>query len=190
MSIKASMFIKASMSIKASVSIKALRQKRHLSQEQLAELCGLSLRTIQRVESGRRVGYASLKSLAAELMVSVEDLEQELTTVESTSNEFQDLPLWLRLYVGWGCLSASRKEFQKIEIFFLLLAALFLSLIPVVYFLQYSPRAIYIMIFGTFCGLLGAYNISVTVRVGDSYDIWSRLESTLPKGIFGKDKAL
>jgi transcriptional regulator with XRE-family HTH domain len=41
--------------------IKELRQKRLLSQEQLAELCGLSLRTIQRVESGHRIGFASLR---------------------------------------------------------------------------------------------------------------------------------
>ena len=42
--------------------IKELRQKNFLSQEQLAERCSLSLRTIQRVESGNRVGYASLRA--------------------------------------------------------------------------------------------------------------------------------
>ncbi|PCJ43601.1 MAG: hypothetical protein COA71_01650 [SAR86 cluster bacterium] len=47
--------------------IKELRQKRHLSQEQLAEVSGLSLRTIQRVESGYRVSYASLRAFAAYL---------------------------------------------------------------------------------------------------------------------------
>ncbi|HWV14905.1 MAG TPA: helix-turn-helix transcriptional regulator [Cellvibrio sp.] len=170
------------------MSIKELRQKRYLSQERLAELCGLSLRTIQRVEAGHRIGYASLVALATELAVNVEALEQELNTAEAASNEFKDLPLWLRLYVGWGWLGASRKEFQKIEIFFLCVGILFLSLIPVVYFFKHSPMAACVMTFGAFCGLLGAYNVSVTIRVGDRFDIWSRLESTLPQGIFDKSK--
>lgn len=42
--------------------IKARRQQNQLSQEQLAESSGLGLRTIQRVESGNRVNYASLMS--------------------------------------------------------------------------------------------------------------------------------
>ncbi len=36
--------------------VKVLRQRFRLSQEQLAESSGLSLRTIQRVEAGHRVG--------------------------------------------------------------------------------------------------------------------------------------
>ncbi len=44
--------------------IKKLRQIKHLSQEQLAEKSGLSLRTLQRVEAGYRVGYPSLRKLA------------------------------------------------------------------------------------------------------------------------------
>lgn len=170
------------------MSIKELRQKRYLSQERLAELCGLSLRTIQRVEAGHRIGYASLVALATELAVNVEALEQELNRTESASNEFKDLPLWLRLYVGWGWFGASRKEFQKIEIFFLFIGVLFLSLIPMVYFFKHSPMGACVMAFGAFCGLLGAYNVSVTVRAGDRFDIWSRLESTLPQSIFDKSK--
>lgn len=45
--------------------IKNLRQLKHLSQENLAELSGLSLRTIQCEESGHRISYASLRSFAA-----------------------------------------------------------------------------------------------------------------------------
>jgi hypothetical protein len=40
--------------------------------------------------------------------------------------------------------------------------------------------------FGTLCCFFGAYNISISIRVGDKYDVWSRLEVTLPqKGLFG-----
>jgi transcriptional regulator with XRE-family HTH domain len=55
--------------------IKKIRQAKHLSQESLAELSGLSLRTIQRVESGHRVSYASLRSLAASFDINIDELE-------------------------------------------------------------------------------------------------------------------
>jgi transcriptional regulator with XRE-family HTH domain len=91
--------------------IKELRQKRLLSQEQLAELCGLSLRTIQRVESGHRIGFASLRALAAEFNVNVESVEQELYAIQKVSHEFKELPLRLKLYIGSGWFSANREEF-------------------------------------------------------------------------------
>jgi len=42
--------------------IRKLREERGISQEQLAETTQLSLRTIQRVEAGHRVSYASLRA--------------------------------------------------------------------------------------------------------------------------------
>ena len=48
--------------------IKSLRTKHHYSQEQLAQISGLSLRTIQRVESGQSARQETLKSLAAVIM--------------------------------------------------------------------------------------------------------------------------
>jgi hypothetical protein len=34
------------------------------------------------------------------------------------------------------------------------------------------------------------YSLHITIRVGDKYDIWSRLEPTLPSDIFGFIKLL
>ena len=45
--------------------IKKMRLERHWSQEQLAEMSGLSIRTIQRLENGENAGLESLKSLAS-----------------------------------------------------------------------------------------------------------------------------
>lgn len=59
------------------MSIKTLRQKRCISQEQLADLTGVSLRTIQRAESGEQVGRSTLQSLATFFEVEVEALKQE-----------------------------------------------------------------------------------------------------------------
>ena len=53
--------------------IKKIRLERHWSQEQLAEMSGLSIRTIQRIENGENAGLESLKSLAAVFETNIED---------------------------------------------------------------------------------------------------------------------
>lgn len=58
------------------MSIKKLRQKKNLSQEELAETTGLSLRTIQRVESGDSVSTTSWKTLASFFGMSVDALQE------------------------------------------------------------------------------------------------------------------
>ena len=57
--------------------IRKLRLKRGWSQEQLAGMSGLSVRTIQRIERGQGPGLESLKSLAAVFEVPVTELRQE-----------------------------------------------------------------------------------------------------------------
>jgi transcriptional regulator with XRE-family HTH domain len=58
------------------MSFKSIRDQRHLSQEKIADMSGLSLRTIQRLEAGHRVSYASLRALAVPLAMDVDLLEQ------------------------------------------------------------------------------------------------------------------
>ncbi|WP_442799507.1 2TM domain-containing protein [Pantoea vagans] len=50
------------------------RLARAWSQEQLAELAGLSTRTVQRIENGERPGLETLSALAAVFEVNVADL--------------------------------------------------------------------------------------------------------------------
>ena len=54
--------------------LKTLRQERQWSQEQLAQLSGLNVRTIQRFEKGESVGLETLKSLAAVFEITTEEL--------------------------------------------------------------------------------------------------------------------
>jgi transcriptional regulator with XRE-family HTH domain len=54
--------------------LRRLRQERHWSQEQLAELSGLNLRTIQRLEAGAGISTESLRALAAVFEVEPESL--------------------------------------------------------------------------------------------------------------------
>ena len=57
--------------------IKKLRLQRGWSQEQLAQLSGISTRTIQRMEQGQKASVESLKSLAAVFDVNFDELQQE-----------------------------------------------------------------------------------------------------------------
>lgn len=57
--------------------IKKMRLERHWSQDQLAEMSGLSLRTIQRIENGQNAGLESLKSLAAVFEVNIADSDKK-----------------------------------------------------------------------------------------------------------------
>jgi len=58
--------------------IQKQRLKRGWSQQQLAEVSGTSLRTIQRIERGAAPGLETLKSLAAVFETSIEDLRGAL----------------------------------------------------------------------------------------------------------------
>ena len=57
-----------------SARLRELRSARQWSQEQLAELSGLNLRTIQRLESGAKISTESLRALAAVFEVPAETL--------------------------------------------------------------------------------------------------------------------
>jgi len=166
--------------------IKNLRQVKFLSQEDLAALSGLSLRTIQRVESGHRVSYSSLRSLALAFNKNIDELEQEIYSMDNIIKEYKDYPFWLRLYLGSGWFTASRSEFKKTEVFFIIVGIILGGIWCVT---SLMDIAIYrFAMFGCLCSLLGAYNISISIRIGDKYDVWSKLESTLPKGLFGFSK--
>lgn len=57
-----------------SARLRELRTARQWSQEQLAQLSGLNLRTVQRLESGARISMESLRALAAVFEVPAESL--------------------------------------------------------------------------------------------------------------------
>lgn len=56
--------------------VRKLRLQRGWSQEQLSEMSGLSVRTIQRIERGDNAGLESLKALASVFEIQVSDLQK------------------------------------------------------------------------------------------------------------------
>lgn len=65
--------------------LKKIREAKHLTQEELAEKSGISVRTIQRIEAGTEPKGYTLKTLAATLDVS----EKELLISEILSEEIK-----------------------------------------------------------------------------------------------------
>ena len=69
--------------------IQKLRLKRGWSQQQLAEASGLSVRTVQRIETGHPASVETLKSLAAVFEIDFSTLKPE-QTMTSTDTERQE----------------------------------------------------------------------------------------------------
>lgn len=79
--------------------IKKMRLERHWSQEQLAEMSGLSIRTIQRIENGENAGLESLKSLASvfETDLNNTDKKGELEQIKKEEAYIQNLKGFYKL---------------------------------------------------------------------------------------------
>ena len=98
--------------------LKELRISRHLSQEHLAQMSGLNVRTIQRIESGNNASVESLKCLAAALEVDISTLNQEKFMMDKKSDNWNALPFILKCWFVFNFLQAkpSRSSATRIEI--------------------------------------------------------------------------
>ena len=83
--------------------IRKLRLEKSWPQEQLAELCSLSVRTIQRIERGQKPSLETLKSLAAVFEINVSDLTMEanMTNQTTMTNEEEKTMLYVRDIKGF-----------------------------------------------------------------------------------------
>jgi transcriptional regulator with XRE-family HTH domain len=73
--------------------IKKMRLERHWSQDQVAEMSGLSIRTVQRIENGDNAGLESLKALAAvfEINIADSDKNQEMEQIRKEEEYVQNV---------------------------------------------------------------------------------------------------
>lgn len=97
--------------------LKQIRLSRSFSQEQLAQMSGLNVRTIQRIESGHKASTESLKCLAAVLEVEISTLEQESFMIDKHSRNWSKLPLWLKCCFSLNLLAVqpARSPARRIE---------------------------------------------------------------------------
>lgn len=134
--------------------VKKLRNKYKWSQEQLAELCGLNIRTIQRVESGNKASLETLKALASIFEVDISTLTEEITVIDKESDDWKSLPWWYRAnMVG----IRTRRSMVIMELLLLFVAFLFLPFGDTV-------RAIGF--------LIAAYLVGIFIKFGDYKQIW------------------
>ena len=130
--------------------IKKMRLERHWSQDQLAEMSGLSIRTIQRIENGENAGLESLKSLAAVFETNIADSDKNVEMEQIRKEE---------AYV------------QNVKGFYKLLAIAILSLV-VPFILAISDSSNWNVFLWTLlsCGvLLGVYSLNVFDFFGDEW---------------------
>ena len=144
--------------------LKQLRIGRHLSQEQLAQMSGLNVRTIQRVESGHNASLETLKCLASALEVDIRTLNQEAYTMDKDTAGWQNLPFWLKCWFFLNFLSVRtrRAVARRIHI----LSHLFGFLFCAIGFVNEAALA------GGLILLANAYLFALLMWQGDKYGIW------------------
>ena len=108
------------------MNLREIRTNKNLSQEQLATLSGLNVRTIQRLEKGSAPSIESLKCLAAALNVEVSDITGDLEKPAERSKKSSGSICFLLLFVAsvfvlFG--AKSEVSSPEIAVFFYICAA-------------------------------------------------------------------
>ena len=144
--------------------LKQLRLSRHLSQEQLAQMSGLNVRTIQRIESGHKASVESLKCLAAVFEVDIPTLNQETFMIDKTTSNWQTLPIWLKcwFFLNFLDLRPARGTARRVELISHATGFLFCLL----GFVSEAALA------GGLIMLSTAYLFHLLAWQGDKYGIW------------------
>ena len=158
------------------MSFRSLRERKHLSQEKLAESSGLSLRTIQRLEAGHRVSYASLRSLAATFDMDVDQLERELYAMKQ-SDDFVEIPRWVRLWTDGRWMGAPPMSRWHAHVQEAICIGLGIALLSASFFIP--TVATELRVAGAFALACG-YLVSVGVRTVDAYKLWPATETAMP----------
>lgn len=153
--------------------MKALRQERNWSQEHLAEVSGLSLRTIQRIESTNKASYGSMAALASVFRLDVISIQRELA-MDKASSDWKNRPAWIRaLFVGSTRINKNRRQHMIAERFAFVAGLLFVGtgLLAATDHLVPADRAVMLLAAGSAL-LLCAYLLSLIIRAGDEYAVW------------------
>lgn len=158
--------------------MKGLRQKRNWSQEQLAELSGLSLRTIQRIEGADRISPESMLTLAATFEIEVVALQRELA-MDKQSTEWRKRPAWVRwLFLGSSHIQMGKRQHKKVEVVSAIAGVGFISsgILSTTGYFALNIAAVPLLICGSLL-VLGAYLMSAIAAIGDQHSVWPWLNS-------------
>lgn len=155
------------------MGVKELRQERSWSQEQLADISGLSLRTVQRIEASNKAGYESLRCLALAFEIDVAALELELS-MDKSSTGWKKRPAWVRaLFFGSGGIRMDSRQHILLERIAVIAGAVLL--VVGLFFTNgtIAPEsAKATMLLCAALMFLAAYLMALIVRVGNRYSVW------------------
>jgi transcriptional regulator with XRE-family HTH domain len=158
------------------MSFRSWRERMLLSQERVAEMSGLSVRTVQRLEAGHRVSYASLRALAAAFKTDADLLEREFYAVKPSTDEFVEIPRWVRLLndrLWFGGPRWSRRDFLVVEMLCLALAVVPFA---VSFLVPQNAKASAIRIIAI-APVICAYLVALSIRMCDRYRLWPGCEN-------------
>lgn len=166
--------------LETEMSFRSWRERKLLSQERVAEMSGLSLRTVQRLEAGHRVSYASLRALATAFEIDVDQLEREFYAVTKSSDEFIEIPRWVRLVSDrfwFGGPRLSRRDALLIEALCIVCAVVAFA---VSFFVSEHARATAGRI-SALVALACCYLVALGIRTWDKYKLWPGSENAPPE---------
>jgi transcriptional regulator with XRE-family HTH domain len=158
------------------MSFASIRERRLLSQEALAEQSGLSLRTIQRLEAGHRVSYASLRAVATALAMDVDALEREVYAMNKGSEDFVEVPRWVRRMrdgLSYGAPPMSRRQALGYEA---LAMGLGVVMLLASFVAPPGVASVALRLAGGLALVCG-YGLSIASRVVDGYRAWPEQET-------------
>jgi transcriptional regulator with XRE-family HTH domain len=155
------------------MAMKALRQERKWSQEQLADLSGLSLRTIQRIEGSNKAGYTSLRALASAFEIEISDLELELA-MDKSSSGWKRRPGWVRaIFFGSGRIQMDSAQQRRVEKVCVIAGSAFVLLGTLGAKTGFVPADSTVpLLLAASWMFLAAYLTSLIIRIGDQYSVW------------------
>jgi len=155
------------------MSVKELRQDRGWSQEELADLSGLSLRTVQRIEATNKAGYASTRAIALAFDIDVAALELELA-MDKSSSGWKKRPAWVRaIFFGSGRVQMHQRQFVLLEGIAVFAGVAFVCIGLFATNGTLAPESAKVpMLLCASLLFLCAYLMSVAVRIGNQYSVW------------------
>ncbi len=144
-------------------------------------MSGLSVRTVQRLEAGHRVSYASLRSLATAFKTDADLLEREFYAVNQSTEGFIEIPRWVRLMhdrLWFGGPRWSRRDFLVIEAMCIVFAVV---AITVSFLVPHHARTSAAIRLIAVLPVVSCYLVAVSIRMMDKYKLWPGSENAPPE---------
>lgn len=161
------------------MGVKELRQERSWSQERLADISGLSLRTIQRIEASNKAGYGSLRALALAFEIDDSALELELTMNKSSSG-WKKRPAWVRaIFFGSGRVQMGFGQHILVERFAVIAGIVFVAggLFGTNGTFAPETAKVPLLLFASIM-FFSAYLMSLFIRIGNQHSVWPWVDRT------------